>query len=171
MSLNSTYTLPFRMWKVSIIQTLRKAHHGLDHSYWQHTPLLEDHHGMLYGMKDLKIKCGHISKTSVTLSLVGGLLKQRYQRITSIDISKKSWALRAGVLALLIGILKLLMSVTIDSPDPWWQRGTTHIHATLRHASPYLVRWSSLVDHTCNGYDRCPFTLVVLLVLRVAPLL
>ena len=27
--------------------------------------------------------------------------------------------------------------VTIDCPGPWWQRGTTHIHATLRHVSPY----------------------------------
>ena len=43
---------------------------------------------MLYGTKDLEMGFGHLSKTSVTLSLLGGLLKQRYQRIIGIDISK-----------------------------------------------------------------------------------
>src|ERR1700760_4390035 len=64
-----------------------------------------------------------------------------------------------------------LASVTIDSPGPWWRRGTTHIHATLLTCISLLIVRSSLVDHTCNGYGRRPFTLVVLLVLRFAPLL
>ena len=62
-------------------------------------------------------------------------------------------------------------SVTIDSPDAWWQRGTTHIHATQLTCISLLIVRSSLVDHTCNGYGRRSFTLVVLLVRRFAPLL
>ena len=51
----------------------------------------------------------------------------------------RKWYPTSPAELLVLFAILIYMGVTIDSPGPWWQRGTTHIDATLRHLSSHLV--------------------------------